>query len=50
MKVVLPLPAIPTQTIDTGRFDVLDEAVDAAGAVDVDMVKVCSLVLELRVL
>lgn len=43
MKVVLPLPAMPTQTIDTGRFD-------ASGAVGADMVNVCACVLGLAVL
>lgn len=42
MKVVLPLPAMPTHTIDTGRTDAFGEAVDASEAAGADMVKVCA--------
>jgi hypothetical protein len=48
MKVVLPLPAMPTQTIATGEFEVLDVGADASGAVEADILKLVSLLSGFR--
>lgn len=40
MKVVLPLPAMPTQTMATGEADELGEGPGPAAAVEADMVAV----------
>jgi hypothetical protein len=44
MKVVLPLPAMPTQTMATGELGLLDEGMVASGVFEVDMLVYSSLV------